>query len=197
MQRLREEGPALRLDHADEAGRQGAGRFRLGGAEHRGLRLAPGKRGAGVHRQRTGLDGRRSAARRAEPRPAKGAPFRVPLLPRGYPGSLLREEPGLRGVHGPGDQAGPPRGRAGDEVLHGEPVPRNTATRCSSRARIVEPQQTDRYRITWCASMAAGRRYETFAEGWSRESRRGGRPVEVLLMPRRPPCSSPTTAGAI
>ena len=146
VQRLRTGRPALCRDPADASRRNRAGGLRVGGAEHRRVRLEPGHRGTLVHRQRPRLDGGRSPSGRVEPCAAERAPFRFSLRAREESSrSGIRRQGEAGRVHAPGVGVARPRRFPRHAVLHGEDVPsRISGPGIHRRARLVEPLEADR-----------------------------------------------------
>ncbi len=70
-------------------------------------------------------------------------------------------------------------------LLYGHDVSRRVSeSDLHRRARFVEPQQEDRYRISIVRfDGARPTKYETFAEGWLDGQTSSGRPVDVIVAP--------------
>ena len=151
-----------------------------------GFRLAPGNERALVHRQRTGLDGRRPSAGRAESCPEEGDALRLPLLPRnGHPRSGVRKREVLSTYTQPALELGPHVASLWMRFYGGAMFP--AAYR--NQIFIAEHGSWNRsapigYRIT-LARLEDNRavKYDVFAEGWLQDGFVYGRPVDIQEMP--------------
>ena len=83
LQCVRARPRPLRADLQDQPGRDRLRGLRTRCTQQRRLRLGPAHGRAVVRRARPRHDGRRHALRRAEPRAARGARLRLPVLPSG------------------------------------------------------------------------------------------------------------------
>ena len=127
----------------DEPRRQRPRGLRPRRAQHGRLRLAPADEGAVVHRQRPRQDGRRHAARRAQPRDARRAStsaIRTATAARSPTRSSARQRACSEFVAARAEPRAARRG-ARDALLHRHAVSRGVPQPgLHRRARLVEPQ---------------------------------------------------------